>query len=103
MTKEVTQFSLPQKEKELFLKLNDFANPFTDIIAKSAPTDKLVLWDNIANLIGKLNKLGVISIQRTCFNCRYHSIEDKIHFCQLIDKQLQAQDIRIDCKEFELA
>jgi len=94
---------LTAKGKKIVSETENFANPLTDIIKKSSPADKLVLWDNITNLITQLNKLEVISIQRTCFNCKHYSIKVKTHFCNLLDQKLQTQDIRIDCEEFETA
>ena len=92
---------LTTQGKKIVVETQDFANPLTEIIKESKQTDKLVLWGNIANLITQLNKLEVISIQRTCFNCKHYSIKGKTHYCNLLDQKLQTQDIRIDCEEFE--
>lgn len=94
---------LTVKGKKIVSDTENFANPLTDIITKSTSADKLVLWENITNLITQLNKLQVISIQRTCFNCKHYSIKFKTAFCNLLDQKLQTQDIRIDCEEFETA
>lgn len=93
---------LTAKGEKIVSEAENFANPLTDIITKSTKADKLVLWKNIANLITQLNKLEVISIQRTCFNCKHYSIKGKTPFCNLLDQKLQTQDIRIDCQEFEM-
>jgi DNA-binding MarR family transcriptional regulator len=89
--------------KKIVLETEDFANPVTEIISKASDTDKIVLWENVSNLIVRLNKLEVISVQRTCFNCKYYSIKNKNHFCNLLDLKLFTQNIRIDCGEFEMA
>lgn len=89
--------------KKIVLETENFANPLTTIISKAKDSDKIVLWDNISSLIISLNKLEVISVQRTCFNCKHYSIKNKHHFCNLLDLKLLTQDIRIDCKEFEIA
>lgn len=81
----------------------NFTNPLTEIIARSDQDDKLVLWENISGYIRLLNKLEVISVQRTCFNCRYFSSHNRKHFCNLLNLKLSSQDIRIDCGEFENA
>jgi DNA-binding MarR family transcriptional regulator len=93
---------LTLKGKKIVSETENFTNPFTDIISKATPADKSVLWDNITNLITQLNKLEVISIQRTCYNCRHYLKKDKTHFCNLLNQKLMAQDIRIDCEEFEV-
>ncbi len=89
--------------KKLVLETEDFTNPVTEIISTANDTDKIVLWETISNLIVKLNKLEVISVQRTCFNCKHYSMKNKTHFCNLLDLKLLSQDIRIDCREFEMA
>ena len=94
---------LTAQGKKIVAETETFANPLTEIISKSKQSDKLVLWDNIATLIIKLNKLEIISVQRTCFNCKHYSNKNKTHFCNLLNQKLQTQDIRIDCGEFEMA
>jgi DNA-binding MarR family transcriptional regulator len=89
--------------KKIVLETENFANSVTEIISKASDTDKIVLWENVSNLIVRLNKLEVISIQRTCFNCKHYSIKNKNHFCNLLDLKLLTKDIRIDCGEFEMA
>jgi DNA-binding MarR family transcriptional regulator len=89
--------------KKIVLETENFANPFTEIISKASDTDKIALWENVSNLIVRLNKLEIISVQRTCFNCKYYSIKNKNHFCNLLDLKLFTQNIRIDCGEFEMA
>ncbi len=89
--------------KKIVLETENFANSVTEIISKASDTDKIVLWENVSNLIVRLNKLEVISIQRTCFNCNHYSIKNKNHFCNLLDLKLLTKDIRIDCGEFEMA
>jgi DNA-binding MarR family transcriptional regulator len=87
--------------KKIVAEAENFASPFTSIIAKSGETDKIILWQNISNLIVQLNKLGIISVQRTCFKCKHYATKNKTHFCNLLNQKLDTQDIRIDCKEFE--
>lgn len=88
---------------KIVLETENFANPLTEIISKSKNTDKDVLWETVSNLIIRLNKLEIITIQRTCFNCKNYSIKNKAHFCNLLDTKLLTKDIRIDCREFEMA
>lgn len=88
--------------KKIVLETENFANPLTEIISKANNTDKKVLWETVSNLIVRLNKLEIITIQRTCFNCKNYSIKNKAHFCNLLDLKLLTKDIRIDCREFEM-
>ena len=89
--------------KKIVLETENFANPLTEIISKATNSNKIVLWENISNLITRLNKLEVISVQRTCFNCKHYSGRNNKHFCNLLGQKLLTQDIRIDCREFEMA
>lgn len=94
---------LTTEGKKIVKETEDFANPLTTIIATTSETDKLILWQNVSNLIIKLNKLEVISVQRTCFNCKHYKSKNKTHFCTLLNQKLETQNIRIDCGEFENA
>ena len=87
--------------KKVVSETENYANPLTEIIEKASEKDKVVLWQNISALIIKLNKLEVISVQRTCFNCKHYANKNKIHICNLLNQKLDIKDIRIDCREFE--
>jgi DNA-binding MarR family transcriptional regulator len=89
--------------KKIVTETENFANPLTSIIARSSEAEKEILWQNISNLIIQLNRLELISVQRTCFNCNHYSTKNKTPFCNLLDQKLDSQDIRIDCEEFEIA
>jgi len=89
--------------KKVVTETEDFANPLTKLIANASETGKKVLWQNISSLIIQLNELEVITVQRTCFNCKHYATKNKTHFCNLLNKKLEIQDIRIDCREFENA
>lgn len=82
--------------KKIVLETENFANPITEIITKSNEADKLILWENISNLILLLNRQEIISIQRTCFNCGHYTIKNKDAFCSLLNQKLLTKDIRID-------
>lgn len=88
---------------KLVSETENFANPLTEIISLASTTDKKILWQNICNLIIQLNKLEVISVQRTCYNCSHFTTKNKTGFCNLLAQKLLIEDIRIDCEEFEIA
>ena len=89
--------------KKIVSETENFANPITDIITKSNEADKLILWENISNLISLLNRQEIISVQRTCYNCSHFTTKNKNPFCSLLNQKLLTKDIRIDCEEFVLA
>lgn len=94
---------LTEAGKKIVLGTENFADPLTKIISQAGITDKMILWQNISNLIVQLNKLEIISVQRTCYNCKHFTIKNENQFCNLLNQKLLAQDIRIDCEEFEMA
>lgn len=79
-----------------------FVNPVTEIIADFNQPEKLVLWQNITNLIIQLHQSGAINVQRTCHYCKHFSSTNKAPYCKLLEQKLLPQDIRIDCAEFEV-
>jgi DNA-binding MarR family transcriptional regulator len=89
--------------KKIVSATEDFANPITEILKNANEADKLVLWENISNLISLLNKQEIISVQRTCCNCSNYTMKNEKPYCNLLNQKLQSKDIRIDCEEFELA
>lgn len=89
--------------RKIVLDTENFASPLTEIIATANSSDKIILWRQISSLIERLHKLEIISVQRTCYNCKHYSIKNKNHFCNLLNLKLLTQDIRIDCREFEMA
>lgn len=94
---------LTKAGKKVVEETEDYTHPLTTIISKSTEADKKVLWQNISTLIIQLNQLEIISVQRTCFNCKHYGTQGKAHFCSLLNQKLEAHDIRIDCEEFEMA
>lgn len=86
--------------KAIVADTENFIDPLTEIISKSAIDDKIVLWKNISGMITQLNKVKIITIQRTCYNCKYFSSQNNKSFCGLLQQELKDEDIRIDCGEF---
>jgi DNA-binding MarR family transcriptional regulator len=96
------RISLTETGKSIVLETENFVNPLTEIITNSNQNDKLVLWENITNIIQQLNELKIISVQRTCLKCKHYSENNNKSFCNLLNQNLKTEDIRIDCEEFEL-
>lgn len=94
---------LTEKGKNIVFETETFVNPLTELITNSKQKDKLVLWDNIVNIIKQLNELKIISVQRTCLKCKYYSNNNNNNsFCNLLNQKLKREDIRIDCEEFKM-
>ena len=61
------------------------------------------LFGQLSKLIFQLNKSGILSQQRTCFGCRFYQKQSGSGYCNLLNKKLESQEIRLDCPEFEMA
>lgn len=96
------RITLTETGKNIVLETENFVNPLTEIITNSKQNDKLVLWENMTNIIQQLNELNIISVQRTCFKCKFYSENNNKSFCNLLNQNLKKEDIRIDCEEFEI-
>lgn len=94
------RIKLTSEGKKIVFETENYVSPLSELIESTNETEKEALWQYISNLIIQLNKLEVISIQRTCFNCRYYSTKSKVSFCNLLNQKLEIKDIRIDCLEF---
>ncbi len=92
---------LSEKGKELVSVTENYANPLKKQF-DAFDKDKLeTVYEAIVKLIYNLNKAGIISVQRTCFACRFHSKKDGGDYCEYLQKPLETEAIRVDCPEFE--
>ncbi len=93
-----SSLQLTQQGEDIALKSARYAAPFAGWLEGIPAEEKENLWKQIAGLILSFNRAGIISAQRTCYNCRYYGPEG--HYCGLLNRQLLLKDIRIDCPEF---
>lgn len=93
---------LTDKGKEIVAKTSAFAGGIEKPIHTFTDSQKEVLFQSLLELIEKLNKAGIITVQRMCFSCRFYRSDKQQDYCRLLKKKLYTQDIRIDCPEHEL-
>ena len=79
----------------------DFSNPLKKQINGFSQSELESLFGTLSQLIYKLNRNGILSVQRTCFGCKFYTNNDENDYCDLLQKELLSQEIRIDCLEFE--
>lgn len=70
------------------------------------PGTKAATLALLLDLIGGLQRRGVISVARTCTTCRHfardaHPAELLRHRCRLLDEPLGEAELRVDCAEHE--
>lgn len=87
--------------KEIVAETNDFADPLKKQIDDFNTTELESVFKTLSDLIYKLNRNGILTVQRTCYGCTFYQKNKKKDYCNLLEKELVTQDIRLDCPEFE--
>lgn len=93
-------FKLTPQGKETVSLTEDFANPLKKIVSEISDNEKALIWKILSESIFKLNRTGVISVQRMCFNCKFYQENQGQSHCLLLNQTLETKDLRIDCPEF---
>jgi len=89
--------------KQLCGRVAHFANDLQPALKDWDEKRKSLFYKDLLDLIFQLQKLGFISVQRTCYRCRFLQTTGQGHYCQLLKMPLQTPDLRVDCPEFEKA
>ncbi|KYG85275.1 MarR family transcriptional regulator [Roseivirga seohaensis] len=85
----------------LIQALDSYSQPLERILSDQEEQNLNTLYATLTKLIFQLNKNGVLSVQRTCFGCKFYSKTESNHFCTFLQKELIDTEIRLDCPEFE--
>jgi DNA-binding MarR family transcriptional regulator len=95
---------LTKKGKEIAGKTSFFAKEIQTPVGKLHPDDKENLLSSLLGIIRHLNRSEVITIQRMCMTCAHYQPSGKgqKHFCTLLNQDLHAADLRIDCPEHKM-
>ncbi len=88
--------------QEIVSQTQAFTGPMTQLLAGYPQKQQEKFFEMLSKLIYGLNRHGVLSVQRTCFGCRFYDKKPMGDYCMLLEKTLFPPDIRIDCPEFEL-
>lgn len=92
---------LTELGKKLVTETNDFAKPLKTQMDKFNENELESLLGSISELIYKLNRSGILSVQRTCFGCTFYEKNNGANYCNLLQKELKTTEIRLDCPEYE--
>ena len=68
---------LTEKGKKIATRSSSFSGALEEPIYSFSETQKQVLFESLLELIEKLNKAGVITVQRMCFLCRFYHLTRK--------------------------
>lgn len=85
-----------------------FAQKFNDALVGMPPIEQEFLLEHLVAIIYSFHKEGILTMQRTCFTCTYHSRSTMSiptsgqSYCRMLDQHLHSSDIRLDCPHHEL-
>lgn len=93
--------SLTGKGQTLAAATENFTTPLDNAVENLSGEQKEYLLYSVFDLIFRLNKTGIISTQRMCYNCHYYSgNRNDQHYCNLVNQPLKLEDLRLDCGEY---
>ncbi|WMX15326.1 MULTISPECIES: MarR family winged helix-turn-helix transcriptional regulator [unclassified Aureispira] len=77
-----------------------FTTPIYKLIGALPEQEQEHLFNTLSTLILRLNKTGILEVQRMCYNCQFYTKNEGDHFCNLLNEKLLNTDIRLDCPDF---
>ncbi|OEK09758.1 MarR family transcriptional regulator [Flavivirga aquatica] len=92
---------LSEQGKTIVQETENFAHPLKKQLNSIQNDDLESTFETLSKLIYKLNQIGILTVQRTCYACKFYKKNKKQHFCNLLNKELINSELRIDCTEFE--
>ena len=99
--KRAYSISLTEEGKKMVKKTEHFANPIRVATEQLTLEEQAQLFKGLSKLIFGLNQVGVLTVQRTCYSCRFYEKGKKADYCRLMEKPLLDIDICLDCPEYE--
>lgn len=94
--------SLTAEGRKIAEKASFFASSIEKPLEKLTEEQKSVMLNGLLKLIFDLNRSGVITVQRMCFNCVNYQHENGVHYCKLLKSKLAENELRADCPDHEL-
>ncbi|MEM8890219.1 MAG: MarR family transcriptional regulator [Bacteroidota bacterium] len=94
---------LSEEGKKIVGQTESFAHSIYEGVDSMEENVQESLFAQISDLIQKLNKQGILNVQRNCQSCRFYQKKEPGHYCNLLSFNLANTDLRIDCAEHELA
>ena len=93
--------SLSHLGNDIVSQTYDFSKPLKKAIHSFQPSELENLFETLSQLIHKLNRNRILSVQRTCYGCKFYKKKKEEDFCSLLEKKLLGPEIRLDCPEYE--
>jgi DNA-binding MarR family transcriptional regulator len=79
----------------------NFANPIETQLKNNETADLENVFETLSKLIYQLQSNGILTVQRTCFGCKFYDKSENRNYCNLMETELLTSDIRLDCPEYE--
>ncbi|HXF52172.1 MAG TPA: MarR family transcriptional regulator [Dehalococcoidia bacterium] len=104
----MTRLRLTPAGRRLAQELAMWDEPLREAVAAASPLERERALFFLLELIGRLQRRGVISVARVCVTCRFferdaHPDPRAPHHCNLLDRPLPVSGLRVDCPEYEAA
>ncbi|WP_343487632.1 MarR family winged helix-turn-helix transcriptional regulator [Allomuricauda sp. d1] len=93
--------SLSEAGKNIVSETDTFADPIKVLVNKFGDHEKSAFYQVLSKLIFQLNQADILTVQRTCYACKFYRKDDSGHYCNYLEKPLRDSEIRLDCPEFE--
>jgi DNA-binding MarR family transcriptional regulator len=106
--RRATELELTERGRELAGELQAWQERLVSRLPAVAGEDKAATLATLLDLIGELQRDGVITVARMCTTCRFfvrdaHLGEPLPHHCRLLDSAIGRADLRVDCPEHQPA
>ncbi len=82
-------------------QIQNYTQPFDDILEEFPSNDKLKLFTTLSDLIKALNDKALLAPLRMCITCHYYEKKDGKSYCNLLNTHLKDEELRLDCPEYE--
>lgn len=98
--KRISFLLLTQKGKSIAKSLSKFGTEIRESLKGFNNSKKIILFLSLMNIIERLHQKGIISVARMCITCGYFQKKSqfkKNFHCNLKNKPLKENELRIDC------
>lgn len=92
---------LSELGKKTVSETENFAKPIETQLKKNKTSDLQNVFETLSKLIYQLQSNGILTVQRTCFGCKFYSKSENRSYCNLLETELLTSDIRLDCPEYK--
>lgn len=79
------------------------ATSYTDellfAVKKLPASVKKKMFSVLGDIIFELHNSGIVPVQRMCLTCKHYNRSVQGHYCNLLDRKLIAEELKIDCKD----